>query len=545
MDFDEYDYLEKAVEEPKMHKEKDRSASRRHGERDKDRGENGEGRASKRSRAEERNGEKRDRGDRDRTERREKDHHRSGRESEKDRDKDRDHRSREREHKDKDKERERDRGREREKERERERDKERERERRSSSRSRKQDKEAEKEMERAKSRERRERELEKEIRERESRRFKDKKDVEPEADPERDQRTVFAYQMPLKATERDIYEFFSQVGKVRDVRLIMDRNSRRSKGVGYIEFYDVMSVPLAIALSGQLLLGQPVMVKPSEAEKNLVQSTASSTGIAGAAERKIYVGNLHYNITEEQLRQIFEPFGAVELVQLPLDESGHCRGYGFVQFAQLEHSKAAQSLNGKLDIAGRIIKVSAVTDHVGVQDTGTNAADFDDEDGGGLSLNARSRAILMQKLDRTGAASSIAESLGVPIINGAVPNQHAFGLLANGRSMSPAVVSSAQHTPTSVVEPSECLLLKNMFDPSTETEPDFDLEIKEDVQEECSKFGPVKHIHVEKNSTGFVYLRFESVTAAVSCQRAMQGRWFAGRSVSATFMRPQEYEAKF
>ncbi|URE04643.1 hypothetical protein MUK42_22697 [Musa troglodytarum] len=539
MDFDEYEYLEKAVEEPKMPKEKDRSASRRHGERDKDRGENGEGRASKRSRAEERNGERRDRGDRERPERREKDHHRSGREPEKERDKDRDHRSREREHKDKDKDRERDGGRERERE------KERERERRSSSRSRRQDKEAEKEMERARSREKRERELEKEIRERESRRFKDKKDVEPEADPERDQRTVFAYQMPLKATERDIYEFFSQVGKVRDVRLIMDRNSRRSKGVGYIEFYDVMSVPLAIALSGQLLLGQPVMVKPSEAEKNLVQSTASSAGTAGAAERKIYVGNLHYNITEEQLRQIFEPFGPVELVQLPLDESGHCRGYGFVQFAQLEHSKAAQSLNGKLDIAGRIIKVSAVTDHVGVQDAGTNAADFDDEDGGGLSLNARSRAILMQKLDRTGAASSIAESLGVPIINGAVPNQqHAFGLLANGRSMSPAVVS-AQHTSTSVVEPSECLLLKNMFDPGTETEPDFDLEIKEDVQEECSKFGPVKHIYVEKNSNGFVYLRFESVTAAVSCQRAMQGRWFAGRSVSVTFMRPQEYEAKF
>lgn len=79
------------------------------------------------------------------------------------------------------------------------------------------------------------------------RRFKDKKEVvEPEADPERDQRTVFAYQviciyvfemqvsinvinvfclfalllwiwwwqMPLKATERDVYEFFSRAGKV-------------------------------------------------------------------------------------------------------------------------------------------------------------------------------------------------------------------------------------------------------------------------------------------------------------------------------------------
>ncbi|RZR81919.1 hypothetical protein BHM03_00008229, partial [Ensete ventricosum] len=92
---------------------------------------------------------------------------------------------------------------------------------------------------------------------------------------------------------------------VRDVRLIMDRNSRRSKGVGYIEFYDVMSVPQAIALSGQLLLGQPVMVKPSEAEKNLVQSTTTGAGATGAgAERKLYVGNLHFNVTEEQLRQV-------------------------------------------------------------------------------------------------------------------------------------------------------------------------------------------------------------------------------------------------
>lgn len=77
----------------------------------------------------------------------------------------------------------------------------------------------------------------------------------------------------------------------------------------YIEFYDVMSVPMAIALSGQLLLGQPVMVKPSEAEKNLVQSTtaAGGAGLTGAnsgAARKLYVGNLHLNITEPQLRQV-------------------------------------------------------------------------------------------------------------------------------------------------------------------------------------------------------------------------------------------------
>ncbi|KAK1300335.1 Polyadenylate-binding protein RBP47C [Acorus calamus] len=381
-----------------------------------------------------------------------------------------------------------------------------------------------------------------------TRKFKDKKEVvEPEADPERDQRTVFAFQMPLKATERDVYEFFSKAGKVRDVRLIMDRNSRRSKGVGYIEFYDVMSVPMAIALSGQHLFGQPVMVKPSEAEKNLVQSTSGggSGGLSGAGmARKLYVGNLHFNITEDQLKQVFEPFGPVELVQLPLDpETGQCKGFGFVQFAQLEHAKAAQSLNGKLEIAGRVIKVSSVTDHVGGQDVATNAADFDDDDGGGLSLNAHSRAILMQKLDRTGTATSythvysIAESLGVPVINGAIPNQQPFGLPMNGPvgfAATAPILAVPPQEPIGI--PSECILLKNMFDPSTEMDPEFDLDIRDEVQDECSKFGPVKHIYVDKNSDGHVYLRFDSVASASACQRAMHMRWFARRSISATYM---------
>lgn len=71
-----------------------------------------------------------------------------------------------------------------------------------------------------------------------------------------------------------------------------------------------MSVPMAIALSGHLLFGQPVMVKPSEAEKNLVQSNASAgatggiAGANGAVDRKLYVGNLHFNMTELQLRQV-------------------------------------------------------------------------------------------------------------------------------------------------------------------------------------------------------------------------------------------------
>uniref|UniRef100_A0A0A9A187 Pco133413 n=1 Tax=Arundo donax TaxID=35708 RepID=A0A0A9A187_ARUDO len=96
-----------------------------------------------------------------------------------------------------------------------------------------------------------------------------------------------------------------------------------------------------------------------------------------------------------------------------------------------------------------------------------------------------------------------------------------------------------------VASPSECLLLKNMFDPAVETDPDFDLDIRDDVQDECSKFGKLKHIFVDKHTAGFVYLRFDSITAAMSAQKALHGRWFAGKMITATFMSPQQYEMKF
>lgn len=56
--------------------------------------------------------------------------------------------------------------------------------------------------------------------------------------------------------------------------MISDRNSRRSKGIAYIEFVDATSVPLAIGLSGQRLLGVPIIVQASQVRDVLQQIIA-------------------------------------------------------------------------------------------------------------------------------------------------------------------------------------------------------------------------------------------------------------------------------
>ncbi len=72
-----------------------------------------------------------------------------------------------------------------------------------------------------------------------------RREKSPELTPEeRDARTVFCMQLAARIRPRDLEEFFTAVGKIRDVRLITDPRTKRSKGIAYIEFRDVESVPV-------------------------------------------------------------------------------------------------------------------------------------------------------------------------------------------------------------------------------------------------------------------------------------------------------------
>ncbi|CAI2370355.1 unnamed protein product [Moneuplotes crassus] len=74
---------------------------------------------------------------------------------------------------------------------------------------------------------------------------------------QREDCTVQCIRVHLNTTERDIYSFFvkANVGKVKDIRVIKDTKTGKSKGVAYVEFYTPESVLLAMALTNQPLLG--------------------------------------------------------------------------------------------------------------------------------------------------------------------------------------------------------------------------------------------------------------------------------------------------
>uniref|UniRef100_A0A3P9QBK1 RNA binding motif protein 39a n=1 Tax=Poecilia reticulata TaxID=8081 RepID=A0A3P9QBK1_POERE len=365
---------------------------------------------------------------------------------------------------------------------------------------------------------------------------------------ERDARTVFCMQLAARIRPRDLEEFFSAVGKVRDVRMISDRNSRRSKGIAYIEFVEASSVPLAIGLTGQRLLGVPIIVQASQAEKNRAAAAAAANSLQKGSfgPMRLYVGSLHFNITEEMLRGIFEPFGRIENIQLMMDsETGRSKGFGFITFADAECAKKAlEQLNG-FELAGRPMKVGHVTERTDAA-AASSFLDNDELDRSGVDLGTTGRLQLMARL---------AEGTGLQIPPAAQQALQMSGAIAIGAL---AAVSAAMNPPLTMNMstpalnlPSQplathCFQLSNMFNPNSENVPGWELDIQHDVIEECNKHGGVVHIYVDKNSAeGNVYVKCPSIPSAMAAVNALHGRYFGGKMITAAYVPLPTYHNLF
>ena len=91
--------------------------------------------------------------------------------------------------------------------------------------------------------------------------------------------------------------------------------------------------------------------------------------------KKIYVGNLSYDTTEDELRKLFAEHGEVASVSVITDKfSGRSKGFGFVEMPKdAEADEAIKQLNGK-DVGGRSLRVSEARPREDRPDSGPSQA---------------------------------------------------------------------------------------------------------------------------------------------------------------------------
>lgn len=80
---------------------------------------------------------------------------------------------------------------------------------------------------------------------------------------------------------------------------------------------------------------------------------------------KIYVGNLPFSATEDEIRRLFAQYGTVNSVSVVKDrDTGRPRGFGFVEMPPAEATRAIQALNGK-ELGGRALRVNEAQERAG------------------------------------------------------------------------------------------------------------------------------------------------------------------------------------
>jgi RNA-binding protein 39 len=336
--------------------------------------------------------------------------------------------------------------------------------------------------------------------------------------------------------EADLEMFFSHIGKVKSVIMLRDRITDAHKGFAYVEMAELDAIPNCLLFNNVVPDFQkfPILVKPSEAEKNIIAKKdpfiIKNVIEQAGPDTRIYLGNIHVGLDENALKAVLDQFGPVETVKLHRDHLGNSKGFAFVKFLRAESANLAMSTLPGFELAGRPLKVGPVTDakaagmSVGQMmpgmPTGTDEVvnwKLDaDEGGAGLPMNANTRMMLMAKL---------AQKAGIQ-----VPAPVSF-------PAAPAPAGNVADRPVITGTPSRFVLISNMFDPLTETEPDWDRDIKEDVTEECSSFGQVANCYVEKRKPGgHVYIEMRQVDSAVKVANALNGRYFAKRLIRCSYL---------
>lgn len=192
-----------------------------------------------------------------------------------------------------------------------------------------------------------------------------------------DSRKLFVAGLPDSITEDVLRQLFEATGgNVVEVSLPKDRATGRPRGFGFVTLATVEEATSAReSLDGSFQGGKSISVRPFQAEpprRDGVRPMGGPGGgpggsmgggggpMAPAPDRTLYVGNLPYDATVEEVEGLIGGTGSgpVVRVHLPMDPDGRKRGFGFVTMASADAAKGAiEALRGA-DIRGRRLVVN-------------------------------------------------------------------------------------------------------------------------------------------------------------------------------------------
>jgi len=181
------------------------------------------------------------------------------------------------------------------------------------------------------------------------------------APPTRSEYGIWIGNLPWTATKPELRTFLTRDTEITGdmiTRLHMPPPSRsalassrqtiklHNQGFAYVDFSTEAALVKALALGEKLLTGRRVLIKDSKSFEGRPEKTkeegASSANLGKPPSKRIFVGNLGFDTTNEMLQDHLARCGEVlDVFLATFEDTGKCKGYGWVEFAELGAGEAA------------------------------------------------------------------------------------------------------------------------------------------------------------------------------------------------------------
>ena len=140
-----------------------------------------------------------------------------------------------------------------------------------------------------------------------------------------------------------------------------------NKGYAYVDFSSKEAVDMAVELCEELLMGRRVLIKDNKSFEGRPEKTKAEIRMEGKPpSKRVFLGNLSFDTSEDSLKDHFEKCGAIESVKVAtFEDTGKCKGYAWIVFEELSAAE------------------SAVRGFVMVEEEDSDASDSEDESAAG------------------------------------------------------------------------------------------------------------------------------------------------------------------
>lgn len=177
-------------------------------------------------------------------------------------------------------------------------------------------------------------------------------------------RTVYIEGLPFEASEMDVQTFFQPAGgSITSCRLPTWHDSGRLRGYGHVEFDTAEACKKALELDGSYMKKRFIKIERPRVPRILQQAAMDKSKIVRPAGCKsVFVKNIPYDTTEEDMREAFKVCGVIDNVRLALwGHTNQLKGFGYVDFKREDSAEIAVKKTGSITMKGRALLIDFET----------------------------------------------------------------------------------------------------------------------------------------------------------------------------------------